>query len=78
LESWMGSRPASENVKVIHFVEVDKQLRLPAGATKSFIKAVAGRWGYVVQHEGEFTILFAAPPRVVRSPIRASRSWVGY
>jgi len=78
LESWMGNRPASDNVKVIHFTEVDKQLRLPAGATKVFIKAVASRWGYVVQHEGEFTILFAQRPRETRSPVRASRNWPGY
>jgi len=66
LESWMGSRSSSENSIVIHFAEVDQQLHLPAGSTKTFIKSVANRWNYVVQHEGEHTILF----RQERRPIR--------
>jgi hypothetical protein len=74
LESWMGSRPSSTNSRVIHFAEVDQQLRLPPGSTKSLIKAVANRWNYVVQHEGEHTILFRQESR----PIRRNTSWQGY
>jgi len=71
LESWMGSRPSAENSRVIYFAEVDQQLRLPAGSTKSLIKHVASRWSYVVQHEGEHTILFRQESR----PIRRSAPW---
>lgn len=74
LESWMGSRTSSENAIVMHFADVDKQLRLPPGSTKSLIKSVATRWDYVVQHEGEHTILFRQESR----PIRRSTSWAGY
>lgn len=74
LESWMGSRTSSENATVIHFAEVDKQLRLEPGSTKSLIKSVASRWNYVVQHEGEHTILFR---QEIRS-IRRSSTWAGY
>lgn len=58
LQSWMGSRLADLNTQVIHFARVDAELGLPAGTTKKFIKQVAPRWGYTVQHEGEHTILF--------------------
>lgn len=74
LESWMGSRTSSENASVIHFAEVDKQLRLVPGSTKLLIKRVATRWSYVVQHEGEHTILFRLDSR----PIRRSSPWAGY
>ena len=74
LESWMGSRSSSENASVIHFAEVDKQLRLPPGSTKSLIKSVATRWDYVVQHEGEHTILFRQETRY----LRRSTSRAGY
>jgi hypothetical protein len=74
LESWMGSRSSSENAKVIHFAEVDQQLRLPAGSTKLLIKSVANRWNYVVQQEGEHTILF----RKESLPIRRTSSWLSY
>lgn len=70
LESWMGSRGSSENTKVIHFAEVDKALKLPAGTTKQFLKEVATRWRYVPAHEGDLTILFRQEPRpkVSRKP----------
>jgi hypothetical protein len=74
LESWMGYRPSNENTQVIHFAEVDLHLRLPAGTTKLLIKQVARRWDYVVQHEGELTILFRQEHR----PVRRSTSWAGY
>lgn len=74
LESWMGSRSSSENAQVIHFAEVDQQLRLPSGSTKALIKSIATRWDYVVQHEGEHTVLFSQEYR----PIRRTSSWAGY
>ncbi|MBK6717236.1 MAG: nucleotide-binding protein [Burkholderiales bacterium] len=58
LQSWMGSRPADLNSQVIHFARVDTELGLPSGTTRQFIKQVATRWGYTVQHEGDHTILF--------------------
>lgn len=74
LESWMGSRPSTENSRVIHFADVDQQLRLPPGSTKSLIKSVASRWNYLVQHEGEHTILFRQESR----PIRRTSAWQAY
>lgn len=58
LESWMGNRPATLNTKLIAFADVDNELRLPLGTTKMLIKQVASQWNYVVQAEGEHTILF--------------------
>jgi len=58
LSSWMGSRTKSANSKVIHFDEVDRELGLPKGSSKRFIKEIATRWEYVPRHEGEHTILF--------------------
>lgn len=62
LASWMGSRPGNLNSQVIHFAEVDRELRLEPGTTKKYIKEIATRWRYVVQHEGEQTILFKQLP----------------
>ncbi|MGG6463576.1 TIR domain-containing protein [Solilutibacter silvestris] len=58
LESWMGSRTASDNQRVIHFDQVDAELKLPLGSTKKHIKKAAERWGYSPRHEGESTIIF--------------------
>jgi hypothetical protein len=71
LASWMGSRTSGENRQVIHFAEVDKQLRLEPGTTKKHIAEIATRWRYVVEHRGEHTILFKQEP-VQR---RISRNW---
>lgn len=75
IESWMGSRPSSENGSVIHFRDVDQQLKLPEGTTKQFIKQAAQRWNYVPQHEGEHTILFKQEYRPIQ---RRSSTWDGY
>lgn len=69
LESWMGRRSTSENSSVIHFAEADQQLRLQPGSTKALIKSVATRWRYLVQHEGEHTILFRQENRPIRRSI---------
>lgn len=58
IASWMGSRSASQNSQVIHFDEVDRELRLEPGSTKCYIKEIAEKWRYIVEHEGEHTILF--------------------
>lgn len=73
LGSWMGSRPSSDNTKVIHFAQVDRELRLEAGTTKKYIKEIARRWRYIVRHEGEATILFELEPPQIRSD---GRSWL--
>lgn len=62
LASWMGSRPAHLNSQAIHFAEVDRELKLESGTTKKYIKEIATRWRYIVQHEGEHTILFRQLP----------------
>lgn len=58
LASWMGSRPSTDNTKIIHFLQVDEELKLEKGTTKKYIKEIASRWNYIVDHEGENTILF--------------------
>lgn len=62
LTSWMGSRPSSENTQVIHFSQVDHELRLDPGTSKKYLKEIARRWNYVVHHEGDQTILFKDEP----------------
>jgi hypothetical protein len=63
MKSWMGARPADHNKRVIHFTEVDKEHNFSPGTTKKYIKQVAMEWGYIVDHEGEATILFKEKPR---------------
>ena len=76
LQSWMGSRPAGENSKVIRFAEVDRELRLKPGSTKRYIKQIAATWRYRVEHEGEQTILFKQEPyRVSRNRDSWVRRW---
>lgn len=72
LTSWMGNRPSDENTRVIHFAQVDKELRLELGSTKRLIKQAARRWDYVVQTEGQHTILFMTEYKAVR---RSNRDW---
>lgn len=59
LQSWMGSRPASKNTEIIHFSEVDKDLKIPRGSTKKYIIEIASRWDYIPSQQGEHTILFS-------------------
>lgn len=58
LQSWMGSRPAAKNTQVIHFAEVDRELKLPVGSAKKYIVEIAGRWDYIPSQRGDHTILF--------------------
>jgi hypothetical protein len=62
LASWMGSRPSSSNTQVIDFAQVDRELHFEPGTTKKYIKDIARKWRYVVEHEGEQTILFTEEP----------------
>jgi hypothetical protein len=62
LASWMGSRPSNLNTEVIHFAQVDRELKLEPGTTKKHIKEIAARWRYIAEHEGEQTILFREAP----------------
>jgi Predicted nucleotide-binding protein containing TIR-like domain len=67
IQSWMGSRPADENQKIIHYVQVDRALGIPEGSTKAHIKHIANQWRYDVAQEGEHTILFKKrPPERIR------------
>jgi hypothetical protein len=73
IESWMGSRPASDNLKVIYFNKVDQELGLEPGSIKKYIKEIASRWNYIVSQEGESTILLKEAPhsRVISKGIRS-------
>jgi hypothetical protein len=73
IQSWMGSRPSGENQKVIHYAQVDRELGIPAGSTKSHIKSIASTWRYDVTQEGEHTILFKKRSLEIGS--RRSTNW---
>lgn len=73
IQSWMGSRPADENQKVIHYAQVDRELGVPPGSTRAHIKQIANQWRYEVAQEGEHTILFRRrPPEPLK---RRSSTW---
>lgn len=76
LSSWMGSCPCMDNTKVIHFAKVDSELRFEPGTTKKYIKLIAQNWNYVVEYEGDQTILFKEGPMSIT---RAHSTWLdGY
>lgn len=58
IESWMGSRAASDNTSALRFVDVDRQLNLAPGSARKYIAQAASRWGYTVARTGKDTILF--------------------
>ena len=62
LTSWMGARSSGENTQVMYFIEVDRQLRLEPGTAKRYLSEIATRWRYVVDQQGEHTILFKLAP----------------
>ena len=62
IQSWMGSRDARLNTRPIYFAEVDKELNLPPGTAKNFIKAAAQKWHYEAEQEGQTLILFKERP----------------
>lgn len=62
LGSWMGGRPEKDNLSVIYYEKTDKELNIPEGSTKKYIKEIASRWKYVVDQEGEHTVLFKKEP----------------
>lgn len=61
LESWLGSRPESQNTIVMKYIDIDRELSLPLGSTKKQIENAAKRWGYQARRKGENTILFEKP-----------------
>jgi FtsZ-binding cell division protein ZapB len=58
LQSWFGARQPAENSRVIRFADIDRELRLPPGSTKTHIVDVAKRFRYSIEHQGDETILF--------------------
>lgn len=62
LGSWFGSRSVSENIEIIYYKRIDKELKIPEGSTKKYIKEIASRWKLVVGQEGDHTILFEKEP----------------
>jgi len=66
------------NRQAIHFSDVDNELNIEQGTTKKYIKQVAKEWNYIVDHEGENTILFKNVPRQNSVGIVGGRnSWLG-
>lgn len=62
IQSWMGSRPSTQNRQAIRFAEVDSLLNLEPGSTEKYIEEVAATWRYVPQRKGKETILFKQLP----------------
>lgn len=58
IQSWMGSRPASDNTRVIFFSDVDTRLKLMPGSAERYIETAAEKWDYVVERRGAKTVLF--------------------
>lgn len=58
IQSWMGSRPASDNTNAIFFSDVDSRLKLVPGSAVKYIEQAARRWDYIVERRGSQTILF--------------------
>ena len=66
IQSWMGNRGTSDNMRAIRFDEVDRELKLVPGSARKYIAKAAERWSYTVAREGKDTILFERPSRVIR------------
>lgn len=62
IQSWMGARPSTDNTRVIRYADVDRDLRLESGSARKYIKTAAQRWDYIVEREGQDTILFKNAP----------------
>lgn len=58
IQSWMGSRAASDNSRAIFFSDVDARLNLAPGSAEKYIEHAAARWNYAVERRGPKTILF--------------------
>lgn len=58
IQSWMGRRPTSDNLAVMRYADVDRELKLAPGSARLYIKQAASRWNYVAEREGKDTVLF--------------------
>ena len=58
IQSWMGARPSADNIRVMRFDVIDRELGLEPGSARKYVKLAAQRWHYVVEREGQDTILF--------------------
>ncbi len=63
IQSWMGSRDAKLNIRVIEYQKVDQELNLPVGTAKKYIEIAASKWNYIVERKGKSTILFKSSPK---------------
>ena len=62
IQSWLGSRPDSQNKSVIKFTDVDRELNLVKGSAVQYIEEAAVKWDYLVERRGSTTILFKDDP----------------
>lgn len=62
IESWIGNRAATENVKAMKFSDVDSALNLPTGTARRLLETAAKRYNYLVRRKGVDTILFEEDP----------------
>jgi hypothetical protein len=74
LESWLRSRTRDENLKVIVFSEVDRELSLPEGTAQLHLEVAGSHLGFDVVRRGATTILFKARPPPPRNP-PPTRGW---
>lgn len=58
IQSWMGARRSTENRRVMRFDEIDQSLKLAPGSARKYLAKAAARWNYVIEREGQDTVLF--------------------
>jgi len=73
LTSWFGSKDRSSVSQAIHYSSIDRELGLPNGSTKKFLKGCALRFDFEAMEEGTNTILFRKKQRAVG--VVGNRRW---
>ncbi|MFS2011293.1 nucleotide-binding protein [Azospirillum sp. CT11-132] len=58
LESWMGARTTSDNLRAMRYKDIDRELQLAPGSARLYIEEAAKRWGYVPAKKGKDVIMF--------------------
>lgn len=56
LMNWLRSRSLKQYTFLVHFAEVDQELKFSAGTAKQFIQAAAQQMGYRLSNEGKITV----------------------
>jgi len=63
IQSWMGSRTFTENLRAMRYDDVDRELNLAPGSARLYLEKAAARWGYRVAQKGKDVILLEKSDR---------------